>query len=255
MKKMITMFYQVRRFILRTFIPKFLFPKFVILNGAKIDVRNSGYTFGVKLAICRNTYEINERILLEEALNTGDHVLEMGASVGIVSRVILSMIGSAGVLKSIEASESVFKTTNRAMSNLTNFQLIHGLGFPVSKINKEKYSRRSFNFDRSTLGGHLDFESEIDDLENSIPIYDISSLTDESFNPSVLVLDIEGSEIVLLDLELTIPNSIINIIIELHEFIYGPKLKNEIIERLVSLNYEVVKELNDVFWLRRKANC
>jgi len=253
MKNMIQIFYKIRRFFLRNFIPKFFFPKIVILNGAKINVRNSGYTFGVKWAICRNTYEINERILLEEALKTGDHVLEMGASVGIVSRVILSKIGSAGVLKSIEASESVFKQTNRAMSNLTNFHLIHGLGFPVSKINEEKYSRHSFNFDGSTLGGHLDFKSEIADPKNFIPVYDISSLIDESFNPSVLVLDIEGSEIVLLDMELTIPNSIIHIIIELHEFMYGSKLKNAIIERLVSLNYEVVKELNDVFWLRKKA--
>lgn len=250
MKNIANTIFGIRRLLLKTIVPEFIWPKTVEFDGAEIPVRGMNYTFGVKWVLTKGVYEDSERMLTKKVLKEGDYVLEMGASIGVVTAIISKLIGTSGRLISIEASELLANQTRKWIELKGNSKIIQGFGFPVEKV-PSKYKSLNYKFDGNSLGGYIDFSQE-SDSEKSDNIFDLSRIEIENnFKPSSLILDIEGSEIVIMEPNVNIPAYIQNIVIEMHPDIYGVETENKIIAKFYEFGFIYKMEINHVFLLSR----
>ena len=234
------------------FVPEIVWKKYVIFDGVKIPLRGMKYTFGVKWVLSKGIYENSERILIKKILKEGDEVLEMGGSIGVVTSIISNLIGNSGKVISIEASQKLAKQTKAWIEKNGNVKVINGFGFPVYEV-PQKYRSFSFKFDGNSLGGYIDFEENKNTISTE-KIYDLSKIEiNFNFKPSTLILDIEGSEIVILEPNIVFPEHILNIVIEMHPDIYGQKIEDEIISKLNSIGFIYKVEINHVFLLSKNV--
>jgi FkbM family methyltransferase len=244
--------YNIRRWLLMNFVPEIVWKKYVIFDGAKIPLRGMQYTFGVKWVLSKGVYEDSERVLIKKILKEGDLVLEMGGSIGVVTSIISNLIGNSGKVISIEASQKLADQTKSWIEKNGNVKVLTGFGFPVHLV-PEKYKSFSFKFDGNSLGGYIDFD-ENKNIKSTEKIYDLSKIeNDFNFKPSTLILDIEGSEIVILEPNIILPEYILNIVIEMHPDIYGQEIEDEIISKLNSLGFIYKVEINHVFLLSKNV--
>ena len=72
------------------------------------------------------------------------------------------------------------------------------------------------------------------------------------FKPTVMVIDIEGSEDIILSQDMNLPDTIDRIIFELHSFIYGKATEKKIIARVQEQGFELVKRDESVYLFARK---
>lgn len=250
MKEIASKLFGIRRWLLKIIVPEFFWPKTVVFDGTQIPLRGMNYTFGVKWVLSKGVYEDSERMLIKKILKEGDSVLEMGASIGVVTAIISNLIGPTGRVISIEASEILANQTRNWIELKGNAKIIHGFGFPVEKA-PSKYQKLNFKFDGNSLGGYIDFNKDSDSIHTN-NIFDLSRIElENNFKPTSLILDIEGSEIVVLEPNVVMPIYIKNIVIEMHPDIYGIDTENKIISKLFEFGFIHKIEINHVFLLSR----
>lgn len=225
----IEMFYTLRRNIAKYIIPEFFWPKYVLLDNVKINLRGTPYFFGVKLGLKKGEYEAPERNLLKP-LNLHDAiVIEMGGSIGILTAILAYKVGANGKVISIEASERISSYSRRWLEKNPNTRVIKGFAFPVQEL---KVSVDIIEFEESGMStaGVVYFDTNKKNINNVSNIFDIQRISDISkIVPTVLVVDIEGSEKIILDQKPDFQSSIKLILIELHPNIYGETSKLKII--------------------------
>jgi hypothetical protein len=244
-----------RRSILKSVIPEFFWKRFIELDGAKIPVRGMPYSYGVKRILSNGEYEVSERILIKEIIKEGDHIIEFGGSIGIVTAIMGSYVKESGFIISVEASHRLTNSSKLWLEPKGNIKILSGIGFPVYEV-PEKYKNIEFNDDGNSLGGKVDFrliDSNLKSKKYKHDIFDLKSII-KAFDiiPTILVIDIEGSEIVYLEDNISIPSSIKHIVIEMHPNFYGDTIEKEIIDRLISLGYCNVKEISHVYLLSQQ---
>lgn len=205
----------LRRHLLKLLIPEWVWPREVVLNGVKIPVRNTPYSFGTKWILLKGHYEAIERKLLEPILQKGMQVLEMGSSIGIVTAIIADKIGRSGKMVAIEASESLFNYSSKWLAKYPQLQLVHGFAFPVAEAPGIQID--SFDEVRGNLGGVVAFIQESSGSKGDERVWDINRICWHfNLQPELLVIDIEGSETVMANTPLNLPQSIKYILIEFH---------------------------------------
>lgn len=211
--------------------PEFIWPVFIKLDGVEIQVRGRPYSFGVKRLLVRGEYEWHERELLKGEIRPNDQIIEMGASIGILTAVMCGNLGKEGRVVSIEADSDLARETSHFLKQLELVEVVNGFGFPVMNLPEMMQVKKFDNTDGS-LGGKVDFDftgssSSADRDQATTKCYDISKIIDDfSLSPTVLVLDIEGAETIMVSSKLEYPESIRLILIELHPNLYqGGELK------------------------------
>lgn len=243
-------YYTIRRNILKRLVPEIIWPREVTIDGVQIPVRGMDYSFGVKRILLSGDYEVSERSLLKMFLNEGDKVLEMGGSIGVLTAVIAKTIGTRGAVISIEASDRLSRQSQFWLKEFGNVTCLSGVGFPVLKV-PVKYSLMSFLDDGNSLGGMLNFDSNLSTKNNC---YDIGRIEKEfNFEANVLVIDIEGSEIALMENGVVIPSYVEKILIELHPHIYGDLVSQAIIQSIVDKGYILLSEKRGVYLFNRNV--
>ncbi len=241
--------YQFRREILKKIVPEFFWPKTIVIDNAIIPIRHTPYSFGVKRVLTKGNYENSERTLIKRVLKKDDIVLEMGGSIGIIAAIVSPIIGKDGRIVSIEASEKLATFSKTWLEPKGNIKIVTGIGFPVQQT-PEKYKNLRFIDTGNSLGGSVEFKSELNDESENI--YDINRIIQEfNINPNILILDIEGSEIVFLDDNAQIPTQIEHIIIEMHPGMYGIQTEIDIINKLAILGFKNIEEISHVYLLSR----
>jgi hypothetical protein len=160
----------------------------------------------------------------------------MGSSIGVLSAIIANNIQPSGSLISIEAAEDLAIYSKKWIeSRYANSKIITGFGFPIYSL-PHGLKINSFDNYGFSLGGLVDFSIEHnyeESKKNNSKIFDIKTLC-SLYNfpsPDALVIDIEGSESILLEKDACIPDSIKLIIIELHPKLY--KNKNADKEKII----------------------
>lgn len=247
MKKLIV---RLRRGLLKFLVPEVVWPRWIDLDGLKIQVRGAPYSFGIKSFLSKtpDMYEYDERQLCKRALNPGDRVLEMGGSIGILSAIISKLIGKEGVLLSIEADKSIVDNVNKSSHASGNFKMIHGYAFPI--YNEIKLNVRFDNTLGGSLGGIVSYhESHSPVANNVLFLSTIEKLY--NFRPDVLMIDIEGSEEIMCRYKPEFPQWVKKIIIELHPGIYGAKALEEIIDVIRSERFSLVESKGQVYLFER----
>ncbi|MDB4761657.1 hypothetical protein OAG67_00780 [bacterium] len=256
MKNIKKVFLDLRRKILKFTIPEFFWPKYVSIDDVKFKLRNTPYSFGVKWEIFKGGYEVAERFLLKDQIIEGDTIIEMGGSIGVVTALLQNMTGKKGFVVSIEAS-LVLSDYSRSWLESDNTKIIHGYGFPVNKLEK---SINVLEFDEpgASLGGNVIYEipNEKNENENEkIPegVYDINKVCNQyDIVPTVLMIDIEGSEKILLSQKPKFPNSIRIIIIELHLQFYSIEDLNLIVQYIIDDGFVIVKQVDQSYLFSRR---
>lgn len=240
-----------RRWLLRTLVPERVWPQHVILNGTEIPVRGQPFSFGVKRALCRQTYELPERTLISSVLKPGMHVIELGSSLGIVTAVMASAVGPSGRIVSVEASARLVSMSSEwILPRYSHTSLLHGFGFPTVSLPNDLVVG-GFRNDGPSLGGRVEFAISPD--RPSVPrqdamSYDLSRVMRESGMPApeVLVCDIEGSELVIAHPGFALPPSLQYVLIELHPHLYPAGVADEqrIIAALQAAGFEAIRAIS-----------
>lgn len=248
------MIYAIRRFLLKHFVPEFIWPEQVEIDGVVIKVRNSPYSFGTKMILKKGTYEAAEREILRDVLYPGAQVIEMGGSIGILSAVVSKGIGKKGRLISVEASKRLTAYSKTWLEELGNVVVETGFALPVLEAPKQ-LSVRSFDESAGSLGGIVKFDV---DKENSSfkknDIFDLKSIIDKhNVKPELLIVDIEGSETILMTIPPQIPSSVQMILIELHPGLYERHEEDEtkIIDAICREGFEVRRKKQSSYLFKR----
>ncbi len=240
---------EFRRGLLKLVVPEFIWPKEVSIDGIKFLVRNTPYSFGIKYFLTKSPqdYESPERYFLRY-LMPGDHVIELGSSIGVVTRLIREKIGANGKLIAVEASPRLSSFSKTWLEKFSNISILTKFGFPT-------YLRTEigFHFDdtRGSLGGTIIFDNNEEKRNGEESFFIEDAEKDFGMRPNVMVCDIEGSEIVLLQKEAFIPDYIHSIIIELHPSIYSIDNMIRIIERIKSFGFTLHSSIQSVYFFKR----
>lgn len=246
-------YYSVRRKILKSFVPEFIWPKEINIDGVLIKVRNTPFSFGTKRSLVKGDYEIFERQLLKSQIESGDIVYEMGGSIGVLTSILSEKVRPQGKVFSVEASESIVAYSKTQLENRGNIEVYCGFAFPVLSV-ENKIKIQNFDESLGQLGGVVSFDTNSQD-ESKPPnnIFDIKKLMETSkTSPTVLVIDIEGSEKIILDYKPNYPKSVRIILIEMHTHMYGESIRKKIIQNIVDDGFKVDLCQNDVYLLQRQ---
>lgn len=246
-------YWNIRRKLLRTFVPEFIWPKESVIDGVSFKIRDTPYSFGTKRALKTGNYEVSERHLLQQQIRQGDIVIEMGGSVGVLTAILAHHTGSNGLVVSVEAAENITAYSKTWLEAKGNIKVLTGFGFPVFSVNK-KIKINSFDQQGGSLGGRLSFDVN----ENAIGdgtaegTYDIEKIMQQfSISPTVLVIDVEGSEKIIITDKPAYPASVRVILMEMHTYMYGEAARKQIIQRIVDEGFRVVNDENDVYLFER----
>lgn len=177
-------------------------------------------------------YEGAEMRLLSTHLPQNIEVVEVGASLGIVSSTIASLLNPGVSLTCVEANTHLVKYIEQNIKRYTrtvNTKVVNAAAAPVSgnKVN----IKISKNNTESSIANQTQFAGNFAEVE-TIRVGDIAA------NEFTLVCDIEGYEIELILNDATSFNKCTHLFIELHQTKHNNKLytvddlKNLIIKNL-----------------------
>lgn len=241
----------LRRNILKFFVPEFFWPDYIVIENTKIKLRGEPYSFGIKYILKKGDYELPERKLLRFCNFEGETIIEMGGSIGILTAILANKVGNTGKVISIEASENISAYSRSWLENNHNVKILTGFAFPVTEVANQIHSIK-FNQSGSSLEGKIEFKYSNKILNVNNSIYDIKKISDLfNLKPTVLVVDIEGTEKIILDQKPNFPSSIKLILIELHPQVYGETNQSEIIKRIIDEGFSIKKSEGIVFLFER----
>jgi len=197
-----------------------------------IDSRARRHMGVVYQEILKGVYEDDERELIQATVRPGDRVLEVGACLGVIGIIAARIVGADNVL-CYEANPEIEWLIRR------NHELNHLYPTVVMKAVTKNGGRIKFHLHESPFSSSvfsLDHQREVD--VDSVPIN--RAIAD--FDPSILVIDAEGTELEVLP-EADLLN-IRAIIVELHSHILGIKGITLIEQALKENGFIPTKRLN-----------
>lgn len=250
--------YRVRRTLLRVLVPEFVWPERVRLDGASIRVRHAPYSFGVKLILKRDEYELDERRFLADILRSGDVVVEMGGSIGILTAIIAARVGPTGFVVSVEASPTLTAYSRTWLEAGGNVKVLTGFGFPVWEL-QHSVEIQEFEEKWGSMSGRVSFsvgDAAAPPAPAARPLFDVKTASASAGRPPVaLVVDIEGSESILCSQAPSFPPSLRHVLIELHPGMYGEQKKADIAERISGDGFVPVAQEGNVILFSRSPGA
>ena len=248
-----------RRVLLKRLVPEIVWPQFVpTLNGHRFPVRGKNYSFGVKRILKMGAYEREETALIDAFITEGMIVFEMGASIGFVTSCIAAKVGETGKVIAVEASDTLASELKAWITaEYQNVTILSGIALPICQQGAIRVSH--FVETGSTLGGHVAFSDTTDgDVATSDQeVFDLDRMTSiASADPDALVIDIEGAEEVLADLDHALPISVKLVIIELHPHLYagGAAALATIVSAIEARGFRMMRSDADVYCFTRSED-
>jgi FkbM family methyltransferase len=184
-------------------------------------------------------------------MEKGDHVLEIGASVGIISSLLLKGIGPTGRVVAVEANKALAAPFRRQLEvNGLACDCVTCACVPVWGSEFGVNGFVSFRPTGNSLEGKI-----VGDSNSGLGAVPLRSAGDIcrglDFTPNALVCDIEGSERVWIDHAEAIPATIDKVLVEFHPWIDGPVAAGQSLAALGRAGFEIRAFSGTVFDLRR----
>lgn len=180
-------------------------------------------------------YEYYERKFINEYIKHDDRVLEIGSAIGFIGMHVAEIVGS-DKLTLVEANPSLIGEMH--LNFATN-------GIPEPKILNAAVSDKDgvcdFYFSEQFWASSADSSIRFSHSKQ-VDCVDVRKLQ-ESFCPSVIIIDVEGGESVLCPL--INYDDVRLIIVELHKDIIGEKKMNQIIELIKSSGLCLVNSIGE----------
>lgn len=227
-----------------------LWPEFALLDGVKVPIRGSFLAPRMRRHLMRGGYERAERKLLAELIGPGDRVIELGASLGIVSTLLAKKVGKAGAVLSAEPNSLLKPHFERQLSvNGEKVELLGLLGCPLwDGPVPEEVAKQRFSAVANSLSGRA-----AGDGGDSVPWVTLKELAERGGmpEPTALVIDVEGGEQVWCDHAPNFPPSLRKIIVEVHPHLIGEMKAGTCIQALVREGFGIGAFSGTVFGLTR----
>ena len=188
-----------------------------------------------------DTYESTERAMVTKYVHAEDKVWELGASIGVVA-----MITNRILARPVAARHVVVEANPLLISFLArNMQLNHG-SFIIEYGVVGDQSLYTFSCTRLT-SGHITNSCESSALDNAclVPGITIDCLLARHCAPSVIIMDIEGSEFDFIEKYIARLPTVRCLIVEMHTHIGGVGLVESARARLVDIGFEQVESCYD----------
>lgn len=244
-------YWSIRRKILKKFVPEFIWPKESNIDGVAFKIRSTPYSYGTKKGLQSGQYEVCERQLLKGQIKSGDIIVEMGGSIGVLTAIMAQQAGEKGLVISIEASKAITGYSKPWLEAKGNIKVITGFGFPVYSLNK-KISIHSFDEEAGSLGGTLNFDVLDETAGSDITVFDIQKIMQQyHISPTVLVADVEGSEKIITSVKPSYPLSVRMILMEMHEHMYGIATRDAIISAIKEDGFRIKDHIQGVYLFER----
>jgi len=182
----------------------------------------------ILMQILEDDYERPELLAAKGMIKDGDHVLEMGTGLGIVSGLISRMAKGVEIL-SFEANPNLLPhiADLHRMNDITNVSVTHAMLEPHPAA-----ETRRFHIHQYFAEGSI-YRTEMSEDTIEIPVADLNVVISE-FKPTVLVCDIEGAE------EVALPDGDLSglraLVLELHPNIVSRAGMKRIFDACVTAN-------------------
>ena len=218
-------------------------------HGVEVHLpKGSDLTLRYNLARKR-PYEFGESLLIRKYLQRGNHVIELGGCVGVISALIRDTIGPDARHIIVEAQKALLEV---CMANATRAaapgatSVIHGA---------VDYSGVLFVRFVSGHNAHVGHVAQPGEDGAGVPVITLSSLMQDfpQSGEKVLICDIEGAELALCKAEMTKLDQFSTIIMERHPDIYEGGLTDyETIETdLAAAGFVPVETIDQVTCFRK----
>jgi FkbM family methyltransferase len=217
-------------------------------QGLRIRVDPEIVSPRVAAAIFWGLYERAERRFLGRYLDPDLDVVELGASLGLVSSWIAQRLPPERKLVCVEANADLIPLLEASLAR-------NAPGRPVVVRNQAiAYGAPevSFFFGKSTEGGTIAFAKE--EGQRTVPAVGLSQLlAEEGIGPYLLVSDIEAGEGAILEHDAAALERCQRMVIELHEPHTAPELPRiaELRARIEALGFRLLDQHGPVFVFER----
>lgn len=200
-------------------------PKVVDIGGIRMIADRDRLGFRAVKALYHGDYEAPERLIVQEALQRGDRVLEAGAGMGLISLTMARIVGAENVI--------AYEPMPAAYSLLAENARLNGLAIMHRQRALAAASGRTkFFADENVVASSFHARTGATGIE--VAADGIAEVLEA--NPAnTLVLDIEGAEVELLK---ACPlGGIQKIIMEVHPHIVGEQAISEMIALLQATGF------------------
>jgi FkbM family methyltransferase len=227
-----------------------IWPEFAELDGVKVPIRGSFLSPRMRRHLMRGGYERAERKLLARLIRPGDAVIELGASMGIVSSLLAKKVGPSGEVAAVEPNRLLHPHFARQLAvNGVEATLVPVLGCPLWEGPvPEEVSRQKFAAVENSLSGRA-AGAEGD----AVPWLTLKEVAERAkiAAPTAIVIDVEGGEQVWCDHAPGFPESVRVVIVEIHPHLIGEVKSGECVQALVREGFAVAAISGTVFGLVR----
>ncbi len=230
-----------------------LWPRVAALDNVLVPIRASPLSSRMRRHLMRGGYESAERRLVAGLIKEGDHVLELGASIGILSSILWKTVGPHGRVLSVEANAELRPYFERQMKvNNLEGEWIEVLGCPIWRDEvPDAVRHQRFAPSQNNLGGMASASHS----ENRVEARWCTARQichQYRMEPTAMVIDVEGSEAVLSTTSPTFPPSLKTIIIEIHPLLIGQEIAAACVQAVVDDGFRLAAFFGSVFGFRRR---
>ncbi len=220
------------------------------LDDVRVPIRGSALSSKMRRHLMRGGYERAERKILSRLIREGDAVVELGASLGIVTTLLARKVGSSGQVVAVEPNRLLRPHFERQLAwNQKSAILVEALGCPVwsGSVPEEIRSQR-FIAAENSLSGRAEGKSGAE-----VPWLTLKEIAARAGieAPTAVVIDVEGGEQVWCDLSPGFPDSVKTITVEVHPHLIGEDKAAHCVQALVREGFELTAFTGTVFGLSR----
>jgi len=217
------------------------------VDGVTIHLDNRLLPLFFKGSIIANKYEIYERQIIQNNLPDHEPVIELGASIGVVSCTVNRRLAAPAQHVVVEANPELIPTLkkNRDM-NRCQFAIVEAaIGYGNDSI--------PFFSNGMSLAGSIYGKGQT----MEVPAKTLQAIAEDAgFRHFTLISDIEGSEIGLLEHEMDFVREHVGLILmETHdETPYGEDGVKLVLEKLAANGFEMVDSIRNNYCFRNKTS-
>ena len=217
--------------------------------GFDISIPNDT-AFNLKYSIIRNRYEKSEQKLINKYLIPDTNVIELGGSLGLVSKLITNVLNTQSIFVVIEANPNIINYCKKNIylkrrshsTFVENFAIAYG----VDKI--------KFHISEDVSCSRVANEELIENME--IPACTLASIVNKYLGdkPFTLVMDIEGGEVDVFKYDKEILKNCSLAIVEVHSQIIDGSgyTEDDFLDLASDAGLFPIEKDGSVYALRRK---
>lgn len=192
-------------------------PEYVEHLGIKISVPETAVSDTVLKFMREGRYESREGKILNQIIDDGERVLELGGGLGFISTIAAKNKKTAAV-RTYEANPNLAEViaATHGLNSVTDVEVRTGV-----LVREARHESVPFYLRRDFWGSSLARKAgETNVQEVMVPVHELSWVIGE-FRPTMIVCDIEGGEADLFDGR-ALPG-VNKVLVELHQPVIGPK--------------------------------